>query len=177
MKYEEISKLDTAKRQLIVAIRMFFERKDLIAIHTLAAASQGILIDLAKTKDIKSLLIDCEIIRAEKRDEVNQMFREAQNFFKHADRDPESLFKYYPDITSFFLFDACQLYEKLINSKIPETKVFCGWFYIKYPDILMEGQIKDQLNKLKKVIDINDFELALHAIEYFSQNPDMTDIS
>lgn len=28
MKYEEISKLDTAKRQLIVAIQLFFERKD-----------------------------------------------------------------------------------------------------------------------------------------------------
>jgi len=149
---------------------MFFERRDSIAVHTLAAASQGILLDLAKTKDMKSLLIDSEMIRPEKREEVNRKFRKAQNFLKHADHDPESIFKYYPEITPFFLFDACLLYEKLTNRKFPEAIGFCGWFYMRYPDLLMEGEVKNKLNELQGNADPDDFELFLYAIDQLHQN-------
>jgi hypothetical protein len=43
-----INKLAAAKRQLQAAIRMFFQREDELAVHTVAAASYGLL------KDIKS---------------------------------------------------------------------------------------------------------------------------
>ncbi|MCH7519854.1 MAG: hypothetical protein IH964_12625 [Candidatus Dadabacteria bacterium] len=147
-KYEEIDKLDAAKRQLIVAIRIFFERKDPIAVHTLATASQGILIDLGKVKDIKSFLIDSDMIRPEKRKEVNLKFRQAQNYLKHADNDPETKLKYYPEFTPFFLFDACCIYEKLTGTNFAEMVGLISWFYIKYPDLLIEGEIKKQLLEL-----------------------------
>lgn len=80
--YQIISKVDAADRQLRVAIRLFFERKDLLAVHTLAAAAQGILTDLTRPKDIKIIFdrLDPDLRRA---------FRAAQNFLKHADKDPE----------------------------------------------------------------------------------------
>lgn len=172
MKYEEISKLDAAKRQLIVAIRMLFERRDPISVHTLAAASQGILIDLARIKGIKSLLVDAEMIRPEKRIEVNSKVREAQNYFKHADRDAESQFKYYPEITPLYLFDACRLYEQITDDRFPEAIGFCTWFYMKYPQLLIEGEIKNKLNELMEGIDINDYELVLYSIDHINQQSD-----
>ena len=36
---ELVTKLEAAERQLRVAIRLFFERKDMIAVHTLTAAA------------------------------------------------------------------------------------------------------------------------------------------
>jgi hypothetical protein len=71
--YQIISKVEAADRQLRVAIRLFFERKDLLAVHTLAAAAQGILTDLARPKDIKIIFdrLDPDLRRA---------YRSAQNF-------------------------------------------------------------------------------------------------
>jgi hypothetical protein len=37
--FETVTKIEAAERQLRVAIRMFFERKDMIAVHTLACAA------------------------------------------------------------------------------------------------------------------------------------------
>ena len=48
--FEKLTKLEVAERQLRVAIRLFFERKDAVAVHTLAAASRDLLNDLAKRK-------------------------------------------------------------------------------------------------------------------------------
>lgn len=46
----QISKLAAAQRQLDAAIRMFFQREDELAIHTLTAAAFQILRDLAKKR-------------------------------------------------------------------------------------------------------------------------------
>ncbi len=168
-KYEEIDKLESAKRQLIVAIRIFFEGKDPIAVHTLAAASQGILIDLGKSKNVKSMLIDFELIRPEKRKEVNDKSREVQNYLKHADRDPNTKLKYHPDFTSLFIFDACQIYEQITRTKFAEMVGFISWFYIKYPDLMIEGEIKEKVMPLIEDIDPNDHKLILEAIDIFEK--------
>ena len=46
--FETVTKLEAAERQLRVAIRMFFECKDMIAVHALATAAQEIFSELAK---------------------------------------------------------------------------------------------------------------------------------
>ncbi len=173
MKYDEISKIDAAIRQLQVAIRIFFERKDPLAVHTLAAASQQLFLDLGKIRDIKSLYLNSELIRLEKRSEVYEKFREAQNFLKHADRDPEASLKFNREINSIVLFDACHLCENVTGkhfTEIPEIHVFVGWFYMKYPDLLIEGAFKDEFVKLLEGIDTDDFEIVISAIEDFREN-------
>ena len=46
----QISKIAAAQRQLDAAIRMFFQREDALAIHTVVAAAFGILRDLTKKR-------------------------------------------------------------------------------------------------------------------------------
>ena len=151
---------------------MFFERRDIIAVHTLAAASQGILIDLGKSRKISSILIDSEFILPEKRDEVNRKIREAQNYFKHADRDAEAQFNYCPDTTPLFLFDACLLYNQIAGYQFTEARCFCTWLFMKYPQLLVECELKDNLRNLLGNIDINDFEFILNAIDKMNNNPE-----
>lgn len=117
-----VTKLNAAERQLRVAIRLFFERKDLIAVHTLAAAAQGVLADLGRQKGIRSIFDRPELIRPERQKEVYQLFRRAQNFFKHANEDPEATLDFFYETTKFYLLDAALLYQALTGSTIPGAR-------------------------------------------------------
>ena len=85
-----LTKLDIARRQLAVAIRLFFDDRDAISVHTLAANAWEIVDVLCKKREVDSFsrharenLPDGKSLR---RDFINQPYR---NFFKHADEDPE----------------------------------------------------------------------------------------
>ncbi|MDR4498810.1 MAG: hypothetical protein MRK02_12960 [Candidatus Scalindua sp.] len=70
--FEIVSKLDVARRQLRIAIRLFFERKDCIAIHTLAASAHDVLFPILKKNNPSAafnvlLHPDTPYIRPEKR--------------------------------------------------------------------------------------------------------------
>lgn len=90
--FETVTKIDAAERQLRVAIRLFFERKDMIAVHTLAAAALEVLRQLGASVGFKSIMFDLpdDLIIPEKRKEIVEIFRQAQNFFKHAGKDPNA---------------------------------------------------------------------------------------
>ncbi len=138
MKHENINKMDAARRQLIVAIQMFFEENDPIAIHSIAGAAHQILVDLGKEKDIKSLLYDLEYIRPEKKKEVIKKIREAPNFLKHADHDPSDTCDFNPETTELFLYDSCMLYKELNPNRyteVAEIIKFANWFLTKHPNL------------------------------------------
>lgn len=96
-KYIYVSKLDAARRQLEHAIRLYFRHGDVVVIHTLTSAAHQILRDLGKAQGVKSIMHDegMELIKPERRDEVRKIYAKAENFFKHADRDPEEQLKFY----------------------------------------------------------------------------------
>jgi len=75
--FERLTKLQAAKRQLRVAIRLYFERRDLVAVHALAAAAQEILCDLGRPRGIKSVLRNYDLIRPEHKKEAAKRFNEA----------------------------------------------------------------------------------------------------
>lgn len=94
--------MDAARRQLREAICLFFERRDMIAVHTLGAASLQILHDLAKARGVISFIKDNPMIRPEYKKEVFKKISEAENFFKHADRDSDKFLEFRPEVTRFF---------------------------------------------------------------------------
>lgn len=166
--FETVSKIDAAERQLRVAIRMFFERRDMIAVHTLAAAAQGVLRALARRKGFTSLFEEgITKIRPEKQDEVRSLFAKAQNFFKHADRDADAKLEFFPDATKFYLLDATRLLLSLTGRHLPETAALVGFFVVQYPgwfnfDDMPELQgIKELVPKL----DANNFEAILFCLD------------
>ncbi len=134
---EKVTRLEAAERQLNVAIRMFFERKNMIAVHTLAAAAQGVLRDLATPKGLLGIFeigIDF-LTKPHLQKELRRAFRQAQNNFKHVDHDPnpDAEMSFFFGATEFYLFDAAYLSHLLTGRYTSETAVLTAYMLIKYP--------------------------------------------
>ena len=99
-----VGKLDAARRQLDTAIRLYFAYGDPVSIHALAGAAYQLLDDLIAKRGgpdgIKDLLLT--MAKPESVDVVRQKLNEAQNFFKHADRDHDGVLEFRPKRQSYF---------------------------------------------------------------------------
>lgn len=86
-----IEKIEVAERQLVMAIRLFFQHEDPVVIHTLLGASIQILhdyIDFWGTEEKQSAYeILKKSIAPEYIQEFFKQYNKARNFFKHGDRD------------------------------------------------------------------------------------------
>lgn len=102
-----VTKLEAASKQLDMAIRLFFACADAISVHTLAVAAANVFADVAehrnagvswrtRTRDDSGLSTG----------ELKRIFHEEWNFFKHADRDPESTLAFNDLISEDFIFMA-----------------------------------------------------------------------
>ncbi len=104
-----VSKLEAAERQLRQAVRLFFQRGDDVAIHTLAAAAYQILSDLCEHKGIEREMEDSAILdEMGVKGEVLATTRKPQTFFMHADKDPEGTVRFNPLLSAcLILSDIC----------------------------------------------------------------------
>lgn len=148
----QISKLDAARRQLDTAINLFFKQADPISIHTLTAAAHQLLMDIGRLNSIKSVIKENSLIKTEYLPQYLAAINEAENFFKHAERDPNALLRFNPEQTEFLLLDAVEMYMQLTTEMPEDMTIFRTWFLIKYPN-LVAPNIQTQLTE--KGININ----------------------
>jgi len=84
----KLTKVEVATRQLDTAINIFFDAGDVVSVHSLAAASATVLADiLERTGEISWREQIVEEHPDLTKSKVFNILRNAQNFFKHADRD------------------------------------------------------------------------------------------
>lgn len=163
---EKLTKLDAARRQLRDAIILFFERRDPISVHTLAAAALQVFADVGKVVGAQSLLRHGLYIREEKKKEWFAILNEAQNFFKHADKDPDGAIEFKPAVTPFYLLDAVLLQVQLDQKLIPASRCFLLWFYLAYPDVLTDEPYKTFATAtVQSGVSPKDFQLFLDLIK------------
>ena len=134
----KISKMDVARRQLETAIKMFFEEKDAVSVHTLAFAAHEILWDIGKKRGVRSFLKGPNpFIKKEKRAEFEEMVKKWANSFKHGKRDASEILEFNPEVNEFFLIDAVDMFKQL-NPHIPASPLMAlmkRWFHLAKPDI------------------------------------------
>lgn len=126
----KVSKLDVARRQLEQAIFLFFNDGDPIAIHTLVAAAYNIVRDLNIKTNADGKMIKTKLVNEAKESErkrIKDKISEAENFFKHADRDPEAVLNFNPSMTGLLLYDAIQHYKSLSSENSAYFKVYDAW--------------------------------------------------
>lgn len=161
IKKERVSKLDAAERQLKTAIRLFFGRGDSVSIHMLVCSADGILTDLCKHKGkYPGFMRDVELrVKKGYEKEWLRAVNKAQNFFKHADVDPDEIYEFPAQITQGMLVSAIQSYKNLTGRWFWEANVFFCWFSMSKPELILESEFKDQVMSWLggKVIHPEDF--------------------
>ncbi len=170
-KYIQLSKLDTAIRQFNTAVQLFMTNGDVVSIHSLCSAAHEVLFNLCKKQGIESYIKDqiLNLIKEEYHGNYFSKITEAQNFFKHADRDPDGLLKFYPDATAFVLWDSSRMIFSLTNEKPALATIFDVWFYLKHPDTLQDQKYLEACYKLK---DIHNLQVENRS-SFFVMLPDL----
>jgi hypothetical protein len=150
MKKIKISKLDAARRQILTAIRLYFNHGDIVSMHTLAAAAfkitQNICDSDEKLPDSLSDWVD-ELMKPEYKKTFWNKLHETANFFKHADRDPDTVHELYPEQTENLLFFAVYQYRHLTGEWSPEIRLFSTWYMMHHPDSFNTSQEVIKLGK------------------------------
>ena len=133
---KRVTKLDVVGRQLAAAIRLFFEERDAVVVHTLAAAAHQILVDLGKHRGVESVVKNTTAMTKPETCRFLRTVNYPYNFLKHADQDPEGTMYVVPlnRLTQDFIMDAVLMLQSIAEEIPFEGKIFWHWYVSKYPD-------------------------------------------
>lgn len=153
----DITKREAATAQLDTAIKLFFENRDLVSAYTLCAAADGILEGIYKNEratimtrqykkhgDAKMLRFswseELEIrLKPEYKREGYRLINATQNFFKHADKDHDSVHDFRGwEETGVRIFQAITNYHLVFGEVSPAMNVFFVLYVTLNPELLPE---------------------------------------
>jgi hypothetical protein len=138
-KHIVLSKLDCARSQLETAIKLFFEDGDPVSIHTLASAAYELLKGINKARDLEPLLLEFEFLRSPENSDLKKralkQIRSFQNFFKHADNDPEERKAMRPRINEHLIQHCVEVFRKFASPS-ELIVIFDFWYTALHFNIL-----------------------------------------
>ena len=164
----KISKIDAAKRQIETAICLWFHSGEPVSIHTLIAAAHQILHDIGKKRHITTLLRGAQQIRPESRKNFQKIINRYENFFKHADRDADSLLDFNPVATELYLLDAVLTYENLTQEYAPILSTLKMWMFIQNPNFMNKVDRDKLLPLLKNKPELQSTPKAIFFRDWHS---------
>lgn len=167
----QLDKLTIATMQLNTAIRLFFEDKDPISVHTLACASLEILQKLIndKSKVASNQLVihpDSIFINKKHRKEYIGIIFKNKNFFKHADRDKDAIINFNTEVNELYIFEAYRTFiiVSSIDALSIEMQTFYIWFFAHYKDIFT-----DEYKELAQQL-CSQYELHINRLLNFDKS-------
>lgn len=175
-----VSKIDAARAQLLEAIRLFFEKRDPISIHTLVGAAMQIVhdhIDEGTALDENLFFhYDTIYIKDEYRKKFKDKINEATNFFKHADRDLREgkvTIEFETASTDFRIVKSIRCLkiiegDAFVNS--PEFRVYIVWYALKYPTHI-KGEARQKFAKINR--NPERYDEFREVISLMTKNPDL----
>jgi hypothetical protein len=136
-----VSKELAAYSQLATAIWLWFNYGDPVSIHTLAAASQGILENLAGKKHEFPHMRNWTKKFPRR---VQKILRDPQNCFKHGWTERNKSLRYDPYIGDLIISDACLLHQDLIGLT-SSIKAFTIRFSFERPRIVKPEELSEKI--------------------------------
>jgi hypothetical protein len=127
MTVQSISKLDAATRQLDLAISLYFQGADPLGILTLGGAAHRLLGDLMRHNR------GTDRKQPKRVEDLVREITAANNFLKHADRDPNNVLAVNRDWSDFLIHNAIVMRFKLTNKLTSANVFFILWITAKYP--------------------------------------------
>jgi hypothetical protein len=178
-----VSKIGAARSQLLEAIRLFFEQRDAVSIHTLVCASMQILhdhIDEGVAWDNNLLFhYDSIYIDDEFRKEWKNHINDPANFFKHADNDLKKgrdEIEFNSTMTSFFILESIRCLKILEEESFvfsPEFRIFFIWYALRYPRHV-KIEARERFENLKH-LSVDDYKGFRDVISLMTKHPQFVD--
>jgi hypothetical protein len=106
---------------------LFFENGDPVAIHTLACAAYDVIDNVNQSRGGKEMFVKRRYTRLPGRPN-RAALNSVQNFFKHADNDPDGELDFFPEMTEPIMADACQTYMEMTGETVALFHCMCWWF-------------------------------------------------
>ena len=113
---------------------------------------------------VKDQLLDS--IKPEHQKEWRLKVNEAENFFKHADRDHASTLDFSPEQSEILIFDAIHQYCLLTAEKPTLFALYFGWFAAENPGVFlsMPEDIRQAAERTKHMGKTRFFEAMLPVV-------------
>jgi hypothetical protein len=137
-----LSKIEVAYRQLDIAIKLWFQEWDPIAIHTLVCSSHQIISDIIHYRGGSSPLFDNPYIKNGFEKIAKRHFHKYYNFFKHANHDPDMFMEFNSSANEYFIGYSIFGLEQLGIKHNLLRRAFMTHFAIHHPRLLTEECIK-----------------------------------
>lgn len=132
-----VTKLEAARRQLETAIRLHFTNADPVSAHTLAGAAYGLVQGVNAHRGGRPMTKDLwQLLERDDAEEFKRHINRAENFLKHADRDPDAQYDLDWRWTEALLVEASQKYLELSGQNPPLCQLMVVWFLVGHPEIL-----------------------------------------
>ena len=122
-----LTKIDIAEAQLRAAVRMFFESWHPVPVYTLANAAREIVTSIAKQIGVKTAAEDISNIMGITTKSFVGPLVSTANFFKHADRDADTVLLFYEDDVRHMLTTASCHFEDVTKGLPLEAAIFRFW--------------------------------------------------
>jgi hypothetical protein len=152
----EVSKLDAIRRQLLTAVELYFTDGDYVSIHALAAAAYDVCKDiLINANGSTGMLLQFEHEEDPKRKkEIRDHVRSIQNFFKHADNDPDinSVISYSPAITELLLYECCAHFYRHDPRGFQLCAMYVAWYCAWHPEFRVVHKDQTGFTKFEVVV-------------------------
>ncbi|GBE42192.1 MAG TPA: hypothetical protein ENH05_02595 [Rhizobiales bacterium] len=153
-----LDKEEAARHLIHTAIRMIMIAEDPFAIHLLVQSAEKILLDLSKKQGVALTLDWKPLIRKERQDEFFKRYREAYNYFKHADRDFDQELPV-RDITMINVLGIlCCVsgYQELFGYKTGHMQFISAFSFVVVPGVFkLPGDKADEFSEgMKEIKDL-----------------------
>lgn len=129
-------KMDVARREIDLAIRLFFAGEEPIGIHLLAMSAFEILKDIAISRggsDWLDAFNNCLVPKF--KNEAWGVLKAPYNFLKHANRDPDGVLEdVHEEVNDGVLLFAAIHFQSLGNQFTPEMTTFILWYSKIHPE-------------------------------------------
>jgi hypothetical protein len=122
-------------------------------------AHRKIAREIEDSEILKSLGVHQEFLKA---------FRKPHNFFKHADKDPNEVVKFFSSSNYVILLLAAEYYAKLLGEVPQHCQVLRAWFFVKHPDHAPPGWA--QMLRPLAIPGADDFEFFRMVLRSAANN-------
>lgn len=182
-----VTKIDAARRQLITALRLFFDGGDPVSVYSLASNAHEVIDAICNhtgsvqtlTQEAQARLPAGKLLR---RDYINNPCR---NFFKHArdDADPDGAVDLSERNLHSLLMLAAEDYIRYRALSPIEVQVFQTWFCAVYPTVVAPGELGDGVRKaaahyfpgIEMMSPVDQIAAGRRALEAARRNSDVAD--